>query len=78
MVSQQRLEIDLSTLSTESLLAAKEDFLRARQRDRISMLFPDEGPLRRELYVKHCEFFRRLVQSFKSGVSWRPTVSANR
>jgi phage terminase large subunit-like protein len=58
MHSQQTPEIDLSTLSTESLLAAKEDFLRARQRDRISALFPDDGPLRRELYVKHCEFFR--------------------
>lgn len=27
--------------------------------DRISQLFPDEGPLRRELYVKHLDFFRK-------------------
>jgi predicted NBD/HSP70 family sugar kinase len=27
-------------------------------RSKIVTLFPDEAPLRRELYVKHCEFFR--------------------
>jgi hypothetical protein len=29
-----------------------------QRRNRIDTLFPDEGPLRRELYVKHCAFFR--------------------
>jgi phage terminase large subunit-like protein len=29
-----------------------------RQRSRIDSYYPDAGPLRRELYVKHCEFFR--------------------
>jgi phage terminase large subunit-like protein len=29
-----------------------------RQRSRIDSYYPDTGPLRRELYVKHCEFFR--------------------
>lgn len=33
---------------------------RAKRRERrIYRLFPDEGPLRRELYRKHLEFFRR-------------------
>lgn len=42
-------------------------------RNRISQFFPDEGPLRRELYAKHLEFFR-LGREY----SERAFVAANR
>jgi phage terminase large subunit-like protein len=45
-------------LNTEIDLATVEQALRHRQTHRIEGLFPDSGPLRRELYVKHLEFFR--------------------
>lgn len=35
-----------------------ERITRTEKRNRIAGLFPDDGPLRRELYVKHLEFFR--------------------
>lgn len=35
-----------------------ERLTRTQRRNRIREFFPNEGPLRRELYVKHLEFFR--------------------
>ena len=34
-----------------------EEKERRQKRQRLSSLFPDSGPLRRELYPRHCEFF---------------------
>jgi phage terminase large subunit-like protein len=42
------------TLQRALVLAAE---LAARSRRKIGQLFPDEGPLRRELYAKHLQFF---------------------
>ncbi len=39
------------------LLRLLEEKDKRRKYNRIAALFPDEGPLRRELYPKHCEFF---------------------
>lgn len=44
----------LSPNAIDALLAETEHRLAA---SRIRHLFPDEGPLRRELYIKHMEFF---------------------
>ena len=38
----------------ERLLDLKES---AAARNRLTSLYPDEGPLRRELYPKHLQFF---------------------
>lgn len=35
----------------------QEELQRRRDTNRIAYLFPDEGPLRRELYTKHLQFF---------------------
>jgi phage terminase large subunit-like protein len=59
--------LDTSTPSIESL--SNEELIRfrqemrerqeqARRQNKIASLFPLTGPLRRELYVKHLEFFR--------------------
>lgn len=40
------------------LVACLEVLNRESQRNRIRLYYPDEGPLRRELYPKHMEFFR--------------------
>lgn len=48
------------TLSPKQLLnpdAIRAELLR-RARNKMARFYPDSGPLRRELYVKHCEFFR--------------------
>lgn len=53
--------LDLSKLSAKQkaelvvLLEAKD---RIRRENQIRKYFPDEGPLRRELYPRHMEFFR--------------------
>ena len=49
----------LSTETRENIKRGLRDSLTKKAaRNKIVTLFPDEGPLRRELYVKHCEFFR--------------------
>lgn len=51
---------DLSKLTAEEkvqLLALLEELERRRSRRLLFDLYPDEGPLRRELYPKHMEFF---------------------
>jgi phage terminase large subunit-like protein len=44
------------------LIQALEERARRRARRRFYSLYPDEGPLRRELYPKHLEFFRLGVE----------------
>ena len=39
-------------------IALLEAEVNALARQKLSRYFPDEGPLRRELYPKHLEFFR--------------------
>ena len=48
-----RLRAAIGDLSLADVLREKE----RRARNRILKYFPDEGPLRRELYPKHLEFF---------------------
>lgn len=57
--------LDLSHLPPDVALSRAEDILRSlsegkrrEARNYIQSLFPDEGPLRRELYPKHMLFFR--------------------
>lgn len=48
-----------------------EDAIRHQQRNKILWMFPETGPLRRELYRKHMEFFaagaRRRTRGFLAG-----------
>lgn len=48
--------LDEDTLG--ELYAQIEAELRAKRTNRYASIFPDEGPLRRELYPRHMEFFR--------------------
>jgi len=41
------------------LVKLLEEKARRKRRRKIDSYYPDEGPLRRELYTKHTEFFRR-------------------
>lgn len=53
--------IDVETLSHREaleLLKAAEDAAYAAKYGQFHALFPDDGPLRRELYPKHLEFFK--------------------
>ena len=38
-------------------IALQEELLRRQSRRKLLTYFPETGPLRRELYPKHCEFF---------------------
>lgn len=42
----------------EELKTLQNELLRRRARRKIDTFYPDTGPLRRELYPKHCEFFK--------------------
>ena len=54
--------IDPAVLSddklAETIQALEASLERKRSRNKIASYFPDDGPLRRELYTKHLEFFR--------------------
>jgi phage terminase large subunit-like protein len=67
----------LHSLSRETLLAIQADNRRriteARERRYIDTLYPDEGPVRRELYPKHLDFFRAGNQHTE-----RAVIGANR
>jgi hypothetical protein len=68
---------DLSTLSHEQRLELSGliDELERRRRTRlIETMFPDTGPLRRELYPRHLEFSCR-ARSTSSVSSWPATGS---
>ena len=41
---------------------------------KIEQFYPDTGPLRRELYVKHLQFFEAGAQAFPNDASWPPTA----
>ena len=60
MEPQTQTSINGSQLSRSQkleLLALLEERDRRRRRNKILTVFPDTGPLRRELYTKHVEFF---------------------
>jgi phage terminase large subunit-like protein len=53
-------EIDLSKLSAEEkleLIRILEERVNNASANKIKLMYPDTGPLRRELYAKHMEFF---------------------
>lgn len=64
---------ELSRKEKLQLLEALEEKVRRDSRNKIATLFPDEGPLRRELYQKHLQFF-------KAGATYneRAFIAANR
>ncbi len=41
----------------QELIRTTTEAKRRRDTNRIAQFFPDNGDLRRELYVKHCQFF---------------------
>lgn len=49
---------NLSKEQLEELIAIQEELALRKSRRKIDVMFPDTGPLRRELYPKHLEFFR--------------------
>ena len=54
------MSLDLKAiLANPDALAALEREHERRSLNRLESMFPDTGPLRRELYVKHLEFFDR-------------------
>lgn len=55
----------LSVAEKRELLALLEEKERRAKRRKILTYFPDDGPLRRELYAQHVEFFR-LGKDFKT------------
>lgn len=63
----------LEKLSAEQIKQLSELRAKEQKRSRIEHLFPDTGPLRRELYVKHMEFF-----SLGSEYNDRCFMAANR
>lgn len=46
----------------EEISSLKHELCRRRARRKIDTFYPDAGPLRRELYPKHLEFFRAGLQ----------------
>ena len=48
----------LSYSEKQELLVLLEESERRRLRNKLATYYPDEGPLRRELYQRHLEFFR--------------------
>jgi phage terminase large subunit-like protein len=50
-----------------------EELEKRAQRRKLFAVYPDEGPLRRELYPKHCQFFAAGIQHQE-----RAAIAANR
>jgi hypothetical protein len=48
----------LTDSEARELLVLSQALQRCNERERIHSYYPETGPLRRELYVKHMEFFR--------------------
>ena len=66
MRSPETLQTLLNSLSPEAperetLLDLMSELRTSKNQNQIDLLFPDEGPVRRELYQKHLEFFRAGV-----------------
>lgn len=55
---RQQFGQNLTFEQKELLLQLLEERARRTRRRKIESMYPDEGPLRRELYAKHMEFFR--------------------
>jgi phage terminase large subunit-like protein len=54
-----KLNLDsLSSSEKQELLALIEERARRKGQNKLASYYPDDGPLRRELYTKHMEFFR--------------------
>lgn len=64
---------ELTEEEARELLTLTQALQRCNERERIRDYYPDTGPLRRELYTKHLEFFR-LGATFKQ----RLALCANR
>lgn len=68
----------LSSSEKRELLALLEEQARRARRNRIAALYPETGPLRRELYKKHLEFFaagsrhreRCMLAANRVGKTW--------
>lgn len=65
--------LDLTREQKIEAIALLEEKVRRKRRRYIHTLFPDTGPLRRELYQKHLEFFRAGAKFRQRGV-----LAANR
>ena len=63
----------MTEVEQRELLDLTLAYQRLAEREKLYSYYPDRGPLRRELYVKHCEFFR-LGAKFKQ----RLALCANR
>lgn len=64
------MSLNLDSLSSSQLreaVAIAEELERRRKRRKLFDYFPDAGPLRRELYLKHLEFFRAGSQYRERG-----------
>ena len=63
----------LTTAQLAEVLQIAEEFKRRERMNRIDTFYPEDGPLRRELYTKHLEFF-------KAGAKYRERcmIAANR
>ena len=74
LVKLQGVDIDgLSKVELREMVGVIEEMERRGRLNFRSTYFPDEGPLRRELYVKHCEFF-----AVGAKYAERCMISANR
>jgi phage terminase large subunit-like protein len=69
----------VDSLPLHALDDLESQIIQRQRQDRIRTLFPDEGPLRRELYVKHMEFMRLgALDAEGEGVNERCFMAANR
>jgi len=74
LVKLQGIDVDgLSKVELREMVGVIEEMERRGRLNFRSTYFPDEGPLRRELYVKHCEFF-----AVGAKYAERCMISANR
>ena len=70
--------LDLKSLSVwekRELVALLEEMESRRKRRLIHSMYPERGPLRRELYARHMQFFRLGA---KPGINERGFMAANR
>jgi phage terminase large subunit-like protein len=63
----------LSSSTKREAIAILEELARRKKRRKLFTVYPDEGPLRRELYAKHLQFFAAGIDHHE-----RAAVAANR
>lgn len=63
----------LSSSAKREAIAILEELERRKKRRKLFTIYPDEGPLRRELYAKHLQFFAAGIEHHE-----RAAVAANR